>query len=125
MTKLLLTVCLGGAIGSLLRYTTGAWMARHSHFGFPYATFTVNVIGCFLIGLFYAFSERYHWFTPEWRLFFITGFCGGLTTFSAFAYENVKLLQEGNAPLFVLYSLGSFAAALLAVVAGINILKLI
>ncbi|MDX2278095.1 MAG: fluoride efflux transporter CrcB [Saprospiraceae bacterium] len=125
MLKIIISICLGGAMGSLLRYATGVWIARHSHFVFPYATFAVNVVGCFFIGLFYAFSERYHWFTPEWRLFFITGFCGGLTTFSAFAYENIKLLQEGNTLLFVLYSLGSFAAALLAVVAGINSIKLI
>lgn len=80
-------------------------------------------MGCFLIGVFYALSERYNWFSQDWRLFFITGFCGGLTTFSAFAYENLKLLQQGNATLFVLYAVGSFALTLLAVLAGINIIK--
>jgi fluoride exporter len=124
MIKLLLTVCLGGAIGSLLRYAAGVLIAKHIHYAFPYATFAVNVVGCFLIGLFYAVSERYHWFTPDWRLFFITGFCGGLTTFSAFAYENIKLLQEGNTLLFILYSFGSFVLAFLAVVAGISTIKL-
>lgn len=125
MFKIILSVGLGGAIGSLLRYATGAAIARHSLLAFPYATFAVNVIGCFLIGVFYGFSERFHWFTPEWRLFFITGFCGGLTTFSAFAYENIKFLQESNTMLFIFYSLGSVAAALVAVVAGINSIKLI
>lgn len=124
MLKLLFTVCLGGAIGSLLRYATGVWLSKYIHTVFPFATFTVNIFGSFLIGLFYAFSERYHWFTPDWRLFLITGLCGGLTTFSAFAYENVKLLQEGNTMLFILYSLGSFGVALVAVIAGINFVRL-
>ncbi len=124
MIKILFSVGLGGALGSLLRYTTGVWFSRHMQYSFPYATFTVNVLGCFLIGFFYAISEYYQWFSPTWRLFFITGFCGGLTTFSTFAYENIKLLQEGNTMLFLIYSIGSFILALLAVVAGINILKL-
>lgn len=125
MIKLLVSVCLGGAAGTLMRYSVGVWLSRLTPYSFPFATFTVNVIGCFLIGLFYALSERFHWFTPNWRLFLITGFCGGLTTFSAFAYENLKLLQEGNTLLFFLYSVGSFVLSLLAVLCGISFIKLL
>ena len=125
MLRLLLAVCLGGAIGSLLRYTTGIWLSKNMHTAFPYATFAVNIIGSFLIGLFYACSEKYQWFTPAWRVLLITGFCGGLTTFSTFAYENIKLLQQGNTTLFLVYSLSSFSLALLAVVAGVNCIKLL
>lgn len=125
MIRIFLAVSIGGAFGSLLRYGTGVWLSKYFHYAFPYATFTVNVVGCFLIGVFYSLSEHYHWFSPNLRLFLITGFCGGLTTFSAFAYENIKLLQEGNTIVFIVYSVGSFALALLAVVAGINCIKLL
>lgn len=125
MIKLLLTVGLGGAIGSLMRYGAGALITRSAAYTFPVSTFVVNVIGCFLIGLFYALSERHTWFTAEWRFFFVTGFCGGLTTFSAFAYENIKLLQSGNTMYFLLYSIASFVLSLLAVLAGMYIVKLI
>ncbi len=124
MLRLIFIVCIGGAIGSSMRYVAGVWFSKQEQYSFPFSTFTVNIVGCFLIGLFYALSERYNWFSHDWRLFFITGFCGGLTTFSAFAYENLKLLQQGNTALFVLYAVGSFALTLLAVLAGINSIKL-
>ena len=125
MLRSILMVSLGGAIGSSLRYLTGVWFAKFYQSSFPISTFSVNIIGCFLIGLLYAYSERCNWFTSEWRLLLITGFCGGLTTFSAFASENIKLLQEGNTVLFILYSIGTFSLALLAVIIGMACIKLI
>ncbi len=125
MIKLFFTVGLGGAIGSLMRYGAGVLITRSTSYAFPVSTFIVNVTGCFLIGLFYALAQRYTWFSTDWRLFFVTGLCGGLTTFSAFAYENIKLLQSGNTMYFLLYTAGSFVLSLLAVVAGINVIKLL
>lgn len=121
--KLLFTVFLGGAIGSLMRYGTGVWLLRFSPANFPYATLLVNVIGCFLIGAFYELSGRYQWFSQDWRLFFITGFCGGLTTFSAFAYENFKMIEAGHYLHFIGYAFLSFTLTLLAVLAGIYCLR--
>lgn len=116
MIRLILAVGLGGAIGSLVRYGTGVWFLRYTNF--PFATMIVNIAGCFLIGLFYALSEKNHWLNADWRLFLITGFCGGLTTFSSFSYENVRLLQEGKTMFFLAYSLGSFTLGILSVLAG-------
>jgi len=62
---------MGGAIGSLLRNATDDCMAKQMHCAFPFATFAVNAAGSFFVGLFYALSERYHWFAPKWRLFII------------------------------------------------------
>lgn len=77
MNKFLI-VCFGGAIGSALRYATGLWLSKSIQSTFPYSTLTVNLVGCFLIGMFYALSQRYQWFTPEWRIFLLPAFVGVL-----------------------------------------------
>ena len=125
MIKLFAGVFFGGAIGSVCRYSVGLLLARFTHQGFPVATFAVNVIGSFCIGLFYAMALQQPGFSAGWRLFLLTGFCGGFTTFSAFAIENVQLLQQGHYGTFALYSAGSFVMCLLAVVAGLYLAKAI
>lgn len=92
--KLLLIVCLGGAMGSGLRYGTDrallAWMPDQAR-GFPWATLAVNLVGCLLAGLLYGWLSREsvrH--ADDLKLLLITGLCGGLTTFSAFALQTMQ-----------------------------------
>ncbi len=124
MIKTLLLVGLGGFLGSVSRYLTSLVFTRFWPINMPLGTFAANVLGCFLIGIAYGLSLKLGWFNPQWRLFFITGFCGGYTTFSSFAYENVKLLQSGQYGLFGGYVLLSVALGLLAVFGGLLITKI-
>lgn len=109
-------VAAGGAIGALLRYGT-VQIAIHFHpQPFPIGTMLVNIIGSFIIGLMMA---RYLQHDSEaGRLFFITGVLGGFTTFSAFSWDALQLLQRGAFGSAALYVLGSVGLSLLAVFAG-------
>lgn len=122
--KNLLLVALGGAVGSGLRYLTSQFVSgRFSESQFPYGTLTVNILGCFLIGVAYAMASRFDWFTPQLRLFVATGICGGYTTFSAFAYENFNLLESGNQLTAFIYIVASFAICLLATGVGVWVVR--
>jgi CrcB protein len=82
----------GGFIGSVARYYLGGWVTQSTHVSrFPYGTLLVNVTGCFLIGLLAGGAEHAHWMKASTRLFLLTGFLGGFTTYSAFAYETFSL----------------------------------
>jgi CrcB protein len=124
MIKNILLVGLGGGIGSIARYLTQKWFAESFASPFPWGTFIVNLAGCFLIGLIYAIAEKTTVFSPQTRLLLITGLCGGFTTFSAFAFENMSLLRSGDTLYFLLYSIGSVVLGIAAVFAGIAFIKL-
>lgn len=117
-------VALGGSIGSVLRYLASFFVSRHfTSFSFPYGTFAVNVAGCLIIGILYGITDRFQWLSPSMRFFLITGFCGGFTTFSAFAYENMQFLQQSNFLLFTVYTVSSFTICIGAVFAGFLVVK--
>jgi CrcB protein len=124
MIRTLFLIGIGGLIGSIARYLTTSFFNKVFTSPFPYGTFFVNIAGCLIIGFVYGLSERFNWFTSEWRLFFATGICGGFTTFSAFAYENMRLIQTGNFFVFVSYSIASVGFGLLAVFIGLTLIKL-
>ncbi len=121
--RALLFVGIGGGLGSILRYTISLFVGRHVPIVFPVGTFLVNISGCFLIGFFYSLATRYTGFGPEWRLFLITGICGGYTTFSTFSYDGLILLKQGSAISFIIYAVGSVVIGLLATLAGVAIFK--
>ncbi|KPP98385.1 MAG: CrcB protein [Bacteroidetes bacterium HLUCCA01] len=118
MIKTLLLVGLGGAAGSILRYLTGYAADKWIQAGFPVGTLIVNILGSFLIGLTISLLDRYTVTSPELKYLLVVGFLGGFTTFSAFTYENVNLLQTGNIGTALLYMVGSVVAGLAAVWVG-------
>lgn len=89
-------VFLGGGVGSLLRYGTTLLSARLLGTSYPWGTAIVNLFGCFLIGLIYGLAERAQGIGPSARLFLMTGFLGGLTTFSTFSLESVNAYRTGG-----------------------------
>src|ERR1700722_14177613 len=92
MTRLLL-IGFAGALGTIARYQVGLWAGRPLGTGFPYGTLAVNVAGCFLIALVAEVAVTTTLIPPTLRLTLMTGFIGGLTTYSSFNYETTRLLQ--------------------------------
>ncbi|EXI81256.1 MAG: chromosome condensation membrane protein [Candidatus Accumulibacter appositus] len=118
MWKSVFAISIGAALGALLRWQLG--IRLNSLFPtIPPGTLVANLIGAYLIGLAIAFFSSFSAISPEWRLLIITGFCGGLTTFSTFSAELAMLLQQGR----VSWALGAAAAhvagSVLMTIAGI------
>jgi CrcB protein len=94
--KSLIAVFIGAGLGALLRWWLGLTLNSYLP-RIPPGTLAANLIGGYIIGVAVAFFATYSELAPEWRLFIVTGFCGGLTTFSTFSSEIVALLQQGQA----------------------------
>ncbi|MGQ2983767.1 fluoride efflux transporter CrcB [Flavobacterium sp.] len=118
MIRSMLLVGLGGATGSILRYLSAMLVNKYWNNAFPLATFLINMLGCLLIGMLMAFIEKQSGISDNFRLFFITGFCGGYTTYSAFAYENTTLMTNGQTLIAFAYIAASVLAGLLFVWLG-------
>lgn len=123
MIKQILLVGLGGGIGSILRFLTSLLTAKYNSDSFPLTTFSVNIIGCFLIGLFIGVFGQNFETNPHLKLLFITGFCGGYTTFSALALENFTLIQNNNYWIFIFYNGLSILIGLCAVWLGLLVTR--
>lgn len=120
--KQVLLVFIGGGIGSALRYVIGT-LSKTSASEFPWGTFSVNVLGSLLIGILMGITLKNSSLSENQAILLITGFCGGFTTFSAFAYENQVFLKEGDFTSFFIYSIGSIGLGLAAVFLGLFISK--
>ncbi|SHH33769.1 fluoride efflux transporter CrcB [Winogradskyella jejuensis] len=120
--KQLLLVFVGGGFGSALRFLVGKWL-NSSENGIPYGTFAANIIGSLLIGIILGLAAKNEGLSESQTLLLATGFCGGFTTFSTFAYENHVFLKSGDFTSFALYTIGSFVVGFLAVFGGMFLVK--
>lgn len=123
MIKEILLVGLGGGLGSIFRYLTSVLAGKLLPSPFPWGTLVVNIVGCLLIGLLVGMFEKGQLLSSELRLLLIAGFCGGYTTFSAFALENINLFSNQHSSLAFLYIAASVLLGLAAVWAGFYIVK--
>ncbi|MES2850129.1 MAG: fluoride efflux transporter CrcB [Bacteroidota bacterium] len=119
MIKDFLLVGAGGALGSMLRYAGNCMYQQKS---FPLTTFFINIIGSFIIGLVIGYSLKNE-SSANWKLFLATGICGGFTTFSAFSFENLLLLQNGKVLLSLLYIVSSVVLGIAAAWLGYKIIN--
>lgn len=117
----LLLVCVGGALGTGVRYLVAIGAARWLGAGFPYGTLAVNVAGCFLIGLIQEVGTATLLLPDTTRLFLTTGIMGGLTTYSTFSYETLRLAEEGAWLQVVANVVGTTGLCLLSCALGIAV----
>jgi len=123
MDRSILLVGVGGFVGSVARYLVAILFSSQISSVFPFATLTVNIVGCFLIGILFAVSDRGNVLSPEWRILLTTGFCGGFTTFSTFSYESLRLMQDGEYLYLAAYVFVSVFFGLAATYVGITLVR--
>jgi fluoride exporter len=121
--RILLIIGTGGFLGTIARYLTQQGISKILPIIFPYGTLTVNIAGCFLIGIIYALADRGSALSPEWRIFLTTGFCGGYTTFSAFSFESYNLIRDEQYLYLSLYVGLSIILGIMATFLGIILIK--
>jgi CrcB protein len=121
---LIVAVSVGGVAGTLLRFATGNLVAANWPRYFYTATLTVNIVGCLLIGVLYGLFLIRPEVPIEIRAGLMVGFLGGLTTFSSFSLDTIRLLENGQAPLAIGYALISVLGGLLATWAGLSLTRI-
>lgn len=124
MYRYVIYVIIGSSIGGAARYLSQEFVQKNFPSFIPLSTLSVNIVGSFIIGIIYALAERSK-ISAEVRILIATGFCGGFTTFSSFAFENVKLMQDGEFFNTALYIVLSIVIGFVAVYLGILFTKLI
>jgi CrcB protein len=118
-------VGVGALLGANLRFVVGNWAAERWGVDFPYGTFIVNVSGAFAVGVILAFMGERLGLSPLWRLFFVTGFLGGYTTFSSYAWEALVLAEEGAWVRAGVYVVGSNLVGFAGVWLGATLARLV
>jgi CrcB protein len=119
-----LAVAVGAMLGANLRFVVGLWATDRFGAEFPFGTLLINITGAFAIGVFLAFIGERAGINPLWRLFFVTGFLGGYTTFSSYAWEALSLAQNGQWVPAAAYVLGSNVVGFIGVWLGATLGRL-
>ena len=122
MFRNFLLVGAGGAVGSMARYGLSFLVGKMVVSPFPYGTFTINILGSLIIGVLFGLAGRFHWYNEGQEglyLLLASGFCGGFTTFSTFALENVNLMGKGQSTVAIVYTGLSVVVGLLLCRLGI------
>lgn len=120
--KQLLLVFVGGGLGSVMRFIIGKYL-NSTATGIPYGTFAANILGSLLIGIILGLALKNNTLSQNQILFLATGFCGGFTTFSTFAYENHIFLKSGDFMSFAIYTIASFVVGFSAVFLGMYLVR--
>ena len=123
MFRTILIVGVGGFLGSVLRYLGQLASGKIFPPSFPVGTFLINILGCLIIGMVYALSEKGNLLSADMRLFLAVGFCGGFTTFSTFSNDNLMLLKDGSILLLLANIVGSVLLGIVAVYLGIVLIR--
>ncbi len=122
--RLILAIGAGSFIGGISRYLLSLFIQNRIDTTFPFGTLTVNILGCFLIGVVFGFADRGN-MSQEWRLFLATGILGGFTTLSAFSNETVGMMRDGQFWYALSYVVSSIVIGLVATFIGIMIVKIL
>lgn len=125
MLRTILIVGAGGFIGSVMRYLIQFFVEKNVASTFPWGTFIANIAGSFIIGVVFALAQKGNLLSAEWRMFLAVGICGGFTTFSSFAYNNLSMLKDQAYGQFIWNVGGSLFFGLLAVYLGMILVRAI
>lgn len=114
-----------GSVGTLARYAMGGLVQHRAGSSFPAGTLAVNLLGCFLLGGVAEYALQHLAIPPDWRIGITVGFFGAFTTFSSFAYESSRMIEDGDWVKMVLYVSVSVVGGLLLTMTGIHLADLI
>jgi len=125
MLRTIFIVGTGGFIGSVMRYLVQIFVEKGLTSTFPWGTLVANIAGSFIIGVVFGLTEKGDLLNSEWRMFLAVGICGGFTTFSSFAYNNLNMIKE-NSFMQLFWNIGgSLFLGILAVYLGIVLVRAI
>lgn len=122
MFKWIGLIGLGSAIGGIARFIISYLTLSYQYKNFPLGTFIVNVLGCFLMGILFQMITGNLW-SDSFKLFLLTGILGGFTTFSAFSFESIHLIQNNHYTIALLYVISSITIGLLSTWSGLVLMK--